>query len=162
GGRGSSPANNKAARGVPPASEVGKASTQHKSPQSASAQSASPQSASPQSGSPQRARAQHEGGPRSPMPRWPTAEGDPLPKLYPDHDNLSVARVLGRSVTSVANKAFQLGIHKSAALLAKIGRSNIAHRYQVDQATPLAPARELGPELARELAPELARDPTRA
>lgn len=68
--------------------------------------------------------------PRSPMPRWTSAEVEQLRRLYPDHDNLVVAHALGRSVTSVSNKAFQLGIHKSASLLASIGRLNIAHRYQ--------------------------------
>jgi hypothetical protein len=67
---------------------------------------------------------------RSRMPRWISAEVETLREIYPDHDNLAVARVLGRSVTSVANKAFQLGLHKSAALLTSIGRLNIAHRYQ--------------------------------
>jgi hypothetical protein len=67
---------------------------------------------------------------RSRMPRWISAEVEKLREIYPDYDNLTVARELGRSVTSVANKAFQLGLHKSAALLASIGRSNIAYRYQ--------------------------------
>jgi hypothetical protein len=72
--------------------------------------------------------------PRSTMPRWTSEEMQKLRQLYPDHDNLSVAQQLGRSVTSVANKAYQLGIHKSAALLASIGRSNIQQRYQVEDA----------------------------
>ena len=72
---------------------------------------------------------------RSRMPRWTLAEVEKLQALYPDHDNLAVARALGRSVTSVANKAFQLGIHKSAELLTNIGRSNIAHRYRAEGVT---------------------------
>ena len=52
-----------------------------------------------------------------------------LRELYPDNDNLDIARRLGRSVASVANKANQLGLHKSAALLARIGRKNVAVRY---------------------------------
>ncbi|MGK0302023.1 MAG: hypothetical protein ACI89X_002905 [Planctomycetota bacterium] len=70
---------------------------------------------------------------RSRMPRWTSAEVEKLRQIYPDHDNLAVARALGRSVTSVANKAFQIGMHKSAALLTSIGRSNIAHRYQSEE-----------------------------
>lgn len=71
---------------------------------------------------------------RSRMPRWTSAEVEQLRQLYPDQDNLTVARALGRTVTSVANKAYQLGIHKTAALLTSIGRSNIAYRYQDDDA----------------------------
>ncbi|MFT4844181.1 MAG: hypothetical protein ACI8UD_001266 [Planctomycetota bacterium] len=70
---------------------------------------------------------------RSRMPRWTSAEVEMLRQIYPEHDNLVVARALARSVTSVANKAFQLGIHKSAALLTSIGRSNIAHRYHTEE-----------------------------
>lgn len=67
-------------------------------------------------------------GPR--MPRWTTAQVEQLRALYADLDNLEVARRLGRSVTSVANKAWQLGLKKSAALLARIGRDNIAVRHR--------------------------------
>lgn len=70
---------------------------------------------------------------RAPMPRWTSAEVERLRALYPDQDNLTVARALGRSVTSVANKAYQLGIHKTAELLTTIGRSNIALRYTSDE-----------------------------
>ena len=63
------------------------------------------------------------------MPRWTSEEIDRLTALYPNHDNLALARELGRSVTSVANKAFQLRLKKSAALLTEIGRSNISNRY---------------------------------
>ena len=77
---------------------------------------------------------------RSRMPRWTSTEVERLRQIYPDHDNLAVARELGRSVTSVANKAFQLGLHKSAALLTRIGRSNIAHRYQTEEEAAAAAA----------------------
>jgi hypothetical protein len=77
---------------------------------------------------------------RSRMPRWTSTEVERLRQIYPDHDNLAVARELGRSVTSVANKAFQLGLHKSAALLTSIGRSNIAHRYQTEEEAAAAAA----------------------
>ncbi|MGC6489130.1 MAG: hypothetical protein ACON4Z_15890 [Planctomycetota bacterium] len=65
----------------------------------------------------------------SAMPRWTPAEVRRLEEIYPHQDNLTVARTLGRTVTSVANKAYQLGIKKSPALLADIGRANIARRY---------------------------------
>lgn len=64
------------------------------------------------------------------MPRWSAAEIAELERRYPDAENLEVARQLGRSVASVANKAWQLGLKKSPALLERIGRSNIAARYR--------------------------------
>lgn len=64
------------------------------------------------------------------MPRWTAAEVERLRCLYPDHDNLAVARLLGRTVTGVANKAHQIGLHKSPSLLAAIGRGNVALRYR--------------------------------
>jgi hypothetical protein len=63
------------------------------------------------------------------MPRWTAAQVERLRTLYPDLDNLEVARQLGRTVTSVANKAHQMGLHKSRDLLARIGRDNVAVRY---------------------------------
>jgi hypothetical protein len=64
-----------------------------------------------------------------PMPRWTEAEVAMLGSLYGDLDNLAVAKRLGRTVTSVANKANQLGLKKSPRLLAAIGRTNVGHRY---------------------------------
>lgn len=64
------------------------------------------------------------------MPRWTAAEVDRLRRVYAGADNLTVARLLGRSVTSVANKANQLGLHKSPSVLADIGRTNVALRYR--------------------------------
>lgn len=73
---------------------------------------------------------------RSAMPRWTAEEVDRLQEIYPEHDNLAVARALGRTVISVANKAYQLGLRKSTTLLASIGRLNVAHRYvQSDDAS---------------------------
>ncbi len=63
------------------------------------------------------------------MPRWTEAEITELRRLYADLDNLVVARALGRTVTSVANKANQLGLRKSPNMLAEIGRANVAQRY---------------------------------
>ncbi|MBL8752306.1 MAG: hypothetical protein JNK15_03315 [Planctomycetes bacterium] len=63
------------------------------------------------------------------MPRWTPAEVERLRQLYADRDNLEVARLLGRTVTSVANKANLLGLHKSPAVLAEIGRQNVGIRH---------------------------------
>lgn len=71
----------------------------------------------------------------SDMPRWTAAQVDRLQALYADRDNLTVARLLGRSVASVANKANQLGLRKSADLLAQIGRANVATRYDTQSAS---------------------------
>lgn len=72
------------------------------------------------------------------MPRWTEAEMAVLRQVYADRDNLAVARRLGRSVTSVANKANQLGLKKSPAVLADIGRSNVALRYRTADAAEAA------------------------
>lgn len=66
---------------------------------------------------------------RRSMPRWHAEEIDKLRELYAELDNLEVARRLGRTVTSVANKANQLGLKKSPRLLADIGRNNVGLRY---------------------------------
>ncbi len=63
------------------------------------------------------------------MPRWTTEEIELLRRLYADRDNLAVARALGRTVTSVANKANLLGLKKSPHVLTDIGRINVACRY---------------------------------
>lgn len=68
------------------------------------------------------------------MPRWTDEQVAMLRRLYPDLDNLEVARQLGRTVASVANKAHQLDLHKSPELLARIGRDNVIVRYQRDVA----------------------------
>ena len=66
---------------------------------------------------------------RQSMPRWQAEEIEKLRELYAELDNLEVARRLGRTVTSVANKANQLGLKKSPRLLADIGRNNVGLRY---------------------------------
>ncbi len=67
---------------------------------------------------------------RSRMPRWSDADIETLVQLYPRLDNLELARRLGRSVTSVANKASQLRLKKSPELLEEMGRRNVAVRYR--------------------------------
>jgi len=66
---------------------------------------------------------------RQKMPRWTATEVAMLRGIYGDLDNLTVAKRLGRTVTSVANKANQLGLQKSPRLLAAIGRTNVGLRY---------------------------------
>ena len=63
------------------------------------------------------------------MPRWSEAEVKTLARLYPNHDNLELARTLHRSVQSVANKAWQLGLEKSREALVLMGHKNIARRW---------------------------------
>src|SRR5690606_26716262 len=62
------------------------------------------------------------------MPRWSAGEVARLRELYSLHDNLAIARALGRSVASVANKACQLGLGKGHAALREMGRRNVARR----------------------------------
>ena len=66
------------------------------------------------------------------MPRWTAEQVDQLRQIYADRDNLTVARALGRTVTSVANKANLLGLKKSSLLLTDIGRLNVRARYACD------------------------------
>jgi hypothetical protein len=66
------------------------------------------------------------------MPRWTAEQVEQLRRLYADRDNLAVARALGRTVTSVANKANLLGLRKSPLLLTDIGRLNVRSRYGHD------------------------------
>ncbi|MCA8978344.1 MAG: hypothetical protein KDC98_26685 [Planctomycetes bacterium] len=63
------------------------------------------------------------------MPRWTRAQVEKLRSLYATRDNLDIARQLGRTVASVANKANQLGLRKGHELLARIGRTNVNLRY---------------------------------
>lgn len=66
---------------------------------------------------------------RTAMPRWTAPDVERLIAQYPLADNLEIARLLGRTVTSVANKAHQLGLRKCPEVLADIGRSNVTWRY---------------------------------
>lgn len=86
-------------------------------------------------GSPQPGGGTAAGVRPSSMPRWTAEDVGRLRELYPHYDNLTVARALGRTVTSVANKACQLGIKKSSEVLANIGRANIAVRYAGSEAS---------------------------
>lgn len=67
-------------------------------------------------------------GTAQPMPRWKPAELAKLRQLYPRRENVEIARLLGRTVASVTNKASQLGLSKSPRALAQMGRRNVARR----------------------------------
>jgi hypothetical protein len=88
------------------------------------------------------------------MPRWTPPEVERLRAIYPDRDNLAVAQALGRTVTSVANKANQLGLRKSPLLLADIGRANVSLRYR--PAAPFPAVAEALPTVVRPAADEAA------
>lgn len=66
------------------------------------------------------------------MPRWSRPEVEQLRALYPTHQNLEIARIIGRSVTSVANKAHQLGLKKRSEVRQQIGAANAARRGAAD------------------------------
>jgi len=68
-------------------------------------------------------------GARRRMPRWTPDQMAELSRIYPDLDNLEVARRLGKSVLAVANKAHQLGLRKTSAVLGTIGRNNVRVRH---------------------------------
>lgn len=70
------------------------------------------------------------GGDVTRSPRWTAREVEQLRSLYADRDNLEIARAMGRSVVSVANKAWQLGLHKGRKARAQIGRANVAFRFR--------------------------------
>ncbi len=63
------------------------------------------------------------------MPRWTEEEIDLLARLYPDHDNLEIARRLGRTTKSIVSKAHDLGLKKSPERLRLMGRQNVRRRY---------------------------------
>ncbi len=63
-------------------------------------------------------------------PRWTVKEVELLRALYSDRENLEIARMMGRSVVSVANKAWQIGLHKGRQAREQIGRNNVAFRFR--------------------------------
>lgn len=70
------------------------------------------------------------------MPRWSDGEIAQLRTLYPTMQNLDIARVIGRSVTSVANKAHQLGLKKCSETRQRIGAANAMIRQRPNEAMP--------------------------
>jgi hypothetical protein len=63
------------------------------------------------------------------MPRWNAESLARLRELYPTRDNLEIARELGRTVSSIANKASQLGLSKGRPALQRMGRRNVRRRW---------------------------------
>jgi len=63
------------------------------------------------------------------MPRWSPETVKNLKALYPEADNLEIAKTLGRSVKSVVSKAHDLGLKKSPKRLEEMGRENVRIRY---------------------------------
>jgi hypothetical protein len=63
------------------------------------------------------------------MPRWSADEIETLTRLYPDHSNLEIAKILGRSVKSVVSKAHNIGLKKDPRRLQEMGRENVSLRY---------------------------------
>lgn len=62
------------------------------------------------------------------MPRWTRQQLSTLIDLYPEMDNLEIARRIGRTVKSVSSKAHQLKLKKSVHRLERMGRQNVARR----------------------------------
>lgn len=62
------------------------------------------------------------------MPRWTHKQLATLIDLYPETDNLEIARRIGRTVKSISSKAHQLGLKKSCERLVRMGRQNLARR----------------------------------
>jgi hypothetical protein len=67
---------------------------------------------------------------RTAMPRWTAGDLSALRRLYPDHGNVEIARILERSVKSVVSKAHGLGLRKSEDRLREMGKANVALRYE--------------------------------
>jgi hypothetical protein len=66
--------------------------------------------------------------PNCKMPRWKQEEIEELRRLYPDTDNETLARKLGRTRASVVSKAHNLDLKKSPERLEKMGQVNVSRR----------------------------------
>jgi len=62
------------------------------------------------------------------MPRWTKQQITMLVELYPDHDNLDIARRVGRTVKSVTSKAHHLKLRKTPDRLVQMGKENVSLR----------------------------------
>lgn len=67
---------------------------------------------------------------RARMPRWTAEEVDLLRQLYPNHFNVAIAARLRKSCKAIMSKANDLGLRKSAWLLAEMGKNNVGIRYR--------------------------------
>ena len=62
-------------------------------------------------------------------PRWTREEIATLRSLYRTQSNAAIARVLGRSVSSIVFKGYRLGLSKGIRRLKEMGRENINKRW---------------------------------
>jgi hypothetical protein len=62
-------------------------------------------------------------------PRWTREEVTTLKSLYRTRSNAEIARVLGRSVSSIVFKGYRLGLSKGIRRLKEMGRENINKRW---------------------------------
>lgn len=58
------------------------------------------------------------------MPRWTLEEVATLRELYPDVDNLTIARRLGKSRSSIVSKAHSMQLHKTKEHVRAMGNRN--------------------------------------
>jgi hypothetical protein len=63
-------------------------------------------------------------------PRWTKEEVSTLKRLYRSRSNAHIARVLGRTVSSIVFKGYRLGLSKGIKRLKEMGRENINKRWQ--------------------------------
>ncbi len=68
-------------------------------------------------------------------PRWTREEVLTLKRLYRTRSNAEIARVLGRTVSSIVFKGYRLGLSKGIRRLKEMGRENINRRWHRRQGT---------------------------
>jgi hypothetical protein len=66
---------------------------------------------------------------RHKRPRWTKEEISTLKSLYRTRSNMEIARLLGRSVSSIVFKGYRLGLSKGIRRLKEMGRENINKRW---------------------------------
>jgi hypothetical protein len=62
-------------------------------------------------------------------PRWTRDEISTLKRLYRSKSNADIARILGRTVSSIVFKGYRLGLSKGIRRLKEMGRENINKRW---------------------------------
>lgn len=76
------------------------------------------------------------------MPRWSSAEKARFLKLYPDHSNIELGILLGRSASSIAAMAHRLNLRKTPERLETMGRANRSLRRPKENDGPRTQADE--------------------
>jgi len=74
-------------------------------------------------------------------PRWSKEEVLTLKRLYRTQSNSEIAKVLGRTVSSIVFKGYRLGLSKGIRRLKEMGRENINKRWHKKQVSHRAGAR---------------------